>query len=162
MKKALSFSLLACFLCLSIQIAFSQQTKQETTQEEKQAIEKEISKIMPKKTRPSYSRAGRRDPFRDILAQQVAGPGPGREGEPQISVENINVIGIVQARGQFSAIVTGAQEFPLFIKVGHKFSDGFVLSIDETKVIFRKTQERGSPLFKPKDIVKEIQTEERR
>ncbi len=162
MKKALSFCLVACFLCLCTQIALSQQTKQETTQEEKQVMEKEISEIMPKKTRPTYSRAGRRDPFRDLLAQQEAVPGSGREGEPQVSVENIKVVGIVKARGQFSAIVTGAEEFPLFIKVGHKFSDGFVLSIDETKVIFRKTQERGSPLFKPKDIVKEIQSEERR
>jgi len=162
MKKALSFCLMACFLCLCAQIALSQQAKQETTQEEKQAMEKEISEIMPKKTKPSYSRAGRRDPFRDLLAEQEAGPASGREGEPQVSVENINVIGIVKARGQFTAVVTGAEEFPLFIKVGHKFSDGFVLSIDETKVIFRKTQERGSPLFKPKDIVKEIQTEERR
>ena len=161
MKKALSFCLMACFLCLCAQMALSQQTKQETTQEEKQAVEKEISEIMPKKTKPSYSRAGRRDPFRDLLAQQEAGPG-GREGEPGVSVENINVIGIVKARGQFTAIVTGPEEFPLFIKVGHKFSDGFVLSIDENKVTFRKTQERGSPLFKPKDIVKEIQTEERR
>lgn len=162
MKKALSFCLIACFLCLCAQIAFSQQTKQKTTQEEQQAMEKEINEIMPKKTRPSYSRAGRRDPFRDLLAQQESGPGPGREGEPGASVENINVIGIVMARGQFTAIVTGAEEFPLFIKVGHKFSDGFVLSIDENKVVFRKTQERGSPLFKPKDIVKEIQSEERR
>jgi len=160
MKKALSFCLMACFLCLCTQIALSQQTKQETTQEEKQAMEKEISEIMPKKTRLIYSRDERRDPFRDLLALQEERPPPG-EG-PQTSVENINVIGIVKARGQFTAIVTGPEEFPLFIKVGHKFSDGFVLSIDETKVIFRKTQERGSPLFKPKNIVKEIQTEERR
>lgn len=162
MKKALSFCLIACFICLCAQTAFSQQTKQKTAQKEKQAMEKEISEIMPKKPRPTYSRAGRRDPFRDLLAEQEAGASAGREGEPQVSVENINVIGIVKARGQFTAIVTGPEEFPLFIKVGHKFSDGFVLSIDENKVTFRKTQERGSPLFKPKDIVKEIQTEERR
>jgi len=162
MKKALSFCLIACFLCLCAQVALSQQTKQKTEQAEKKAMEKEISEIMPKKTRPTYSRGNRKDPFRDILAQQEAGPGPGREGEPQVSVENINVIGIVMARGQFTAVVTGPEEFPLFIKVGHKFSDGFVLSIDENKVVFRKTQERGTPLFKPKDIVKEIQTGERR
>ncbi len=162
MKKALSFCLIACFLCLCAQVSLGQQTKQKTTQEEKKAIEKEISEIMPKKTRPTYSRGNRKDPFRDILAEQQAGPSSGREGEPQVSVENINVIGIVMARGQFTAIVTGPEEFPLFIKVGHKFFDGFVLSIDENKVVFRKTQERGTPLFKPKDIVKEIQTGERR
>lgn len=161
MKKALSFCLIACFFFLFTQIAFSQQAKKKSTEEEQKAMKKEIREIMPKKTRPSYSREGRKDPFRDLLAQQEAAPT--REGEgPQISVENLNVIGIVKARGQFTAIVTGPEDFPLFIKVGHKFSDGYVLSIDENKVVFRKTQERGSPLFKPKDIIKEIQSEEQR
>lgn len=160
MKKVLSLFLLACFLCLCHQIALTQQEKQETKQEEKQDVKKEISEKMPKQTRPSYTRGGRKDPFRDLLAQQEARKTIEGEEGPQISVENVNVIGIVKARGQFTAIVTGPEDFPLFVKVGHKFSDGFVLSIDESKVVFRKTTERGSPLFKPRDIVKEIQTEE--
>jgi Tfp pilus assembly protein PilP len=162
MKKVLSLFLLACLLCLCHQFALTQQEKQNTKQEEKQDIKKEISEKIAKKAEPSYTRGGRKDPFRDLLAQQEARkPVEGEEG-PQISVENVNIIGIVKARGQFTAVVTGPDDFPLFIKVGHKFSDGFVLSISESKVVFRKTSERGSPLFKPKDIVKEIQTEEQR
>ncbi|MGD2294685.1 MAG: hypothetical protein PVF22_02495 [Candidatus Aminicenantes bacterium] len=162
MKKALSLFLLSCLLCISHQTALAQQEKQKAQTEEKKEMQKEISEIMPKQTRPTYSRAGRKDPFRDLLAQQEARrKGEGEEG-PVISVENLNVIGIVKARGQFTAIITGLEDFPLFVKVGHKFSDGFILSINETQVVFRKTQERGSPLFKPKDIVKEITTEERR
>ena len=161
MKKTQSLFLLMGFLCVCTQIIYPQEVKQDTKQEEKTEI-KEITEVMPKQTRSSYTRAGRKDPFLDLLAQQESRKTGEGENGPQVSVENVNIIGIVKARGQFTAIVTGPEEFPLFIKVGHKFSDGFVLSIDETKVIFRKTQERGSPLFKPKDIVKEIQTEERR
>ena len=36
-----------------------------------------------------------------------------------------------------------------------------LLSIADTKVVFRKTQERGFPLMKPKDITKEINPEGR-
>ncbi len=162
MKKALSLFLLGCLLCMSHQTALAQQEKQGAQTKEKQEMKKEINEIMPKQTRPTYSRAGRKDPFRDLLAQQEARrTGEGEEG-PVISVENLNVIGIVKARGQFTAIITGLEEFPLFVKVGHKFSDGYILSINENQVVFRKTEERGSPLFKPKDIVKEITTEERR
>jgi Tfp pilus assembly protein PilP len=161
MKKAQSLFLLMGFLCVCALIIYPQEVKQDTKQEEKKEI-KEITEVMPKQTRPTYTRAGRKDPFMDLFAQQESRKtGEGEDG-PQISVENVNVIGIVKARGQFTAIVSGPEDFPLFVKVGHKFSDGFILSINESKVTFRKTSERGSPLFKPKDIIKEILIEERR
>lgn len=162
MKKALSFILLSCFICLVCQTALCQQEKKAAKKQASQQVTiEDISKKMPGRIRPSYKRGGRKDPFRDLLAQQETKAVSGEEG-PQVSVENVVVIGIVKARGQFTAIVSGPEGFPLFVKVGHKFSDGYIHSIDENKVIFRKTQERGSPLFKPKDIVKEINTEERR
>lgn len=163
MKKTVTFILVISFLCLLGLPTLSQQEKQQAQQEKEQEITtQEITEKMPRRTRPAYSRAGRKDPFRDLIAQQeTRKTTEGAEG-PVVSVENLNVIGIVKARGTFTAIVTGPEEFPLFIKVGHKFSDGFVLSIDESKVVFRKTTERGSPLFKPRDIVKEINPEERR
>lgn len=161
MKKAQSLFLLMCFLCVCAQIIYPQEVKQDIKQEEKKDI-KEITEVVPKQTRPTYARAGRKDPFLDLLAQQETRKTIEGEDGPQISVENVNVIGIVKARGQFTAIVSGPEDFPLFVKVGHKFSDGFILSISESKVTFRKTSERGSPLFKPKDIIKEILIEERR
>lgn len=161
MKKAQSLFLLMCFLCVCTLVIYPQVAKQEVKKKEKKDI-KEISEIIPKKTRSTYSRAGRKDPFLDLIAQQEARKTVEGEDGPQISVENVNVIGIVKARGQFTAIVSGPEDFPLFVKVGHKFSDGFILAISESKVTFRKTSERGSPLFKPKDIIKEILIEERR
>ena len=135
------------FLCVCTQIIYPQEVKQDTKQEEKTDI-KEITEVMPKQTRSTYTRAGRKDPFMDLLAQQESRKTVEGEDGPQVSVENVNIIGIVKARGQFTAIVSGPEDFPLFI--------------NESKVTFRKTSERGSPLFKPKDIIKEILIEERR
>jgi len=57
--------------------------------------------------------------------------------------------------------VVGPQGFPYFVNVGDKFSDGYVLSISDFQVVFRKTNERGVPLMRPRDIIKEINPEER-
>jgi len=154
MKKILYLTLLFGLLCLFILPVLSQE-------EEKKDLAKELSTEMPKRTFPSYQRAGRKDPFLDLLAGRDAKRETSRTGKPEIFIDDITLIGIVKARGKFTAIVTGPQEFPLFIKVGQRFSDGFVVSIQESRITFRKTKERGFPLFKPKDIVKEIHPEER-
>ena len=153
MKKILTLLLLAGLICLFTQPILSQ--------EEKKDLTKEISKEMPQRTAPTYRSEGRKDPFRDLLAGREGERKTTPSGAPEIFIEDVALIGIVKARGKFTAIVTGPQEFPLYIKAGHKFSDGFVLSIDDLKVTFRKTEERGVPLFRPKDIVKEIHPEER-
>jgi hypothetical protein len=40
-------------------------------------------------------------------------------------------------------------------------ADGYVLSVKDDRITFRKTKEKGVPLIRPKDIVKEITPEER-
>ncbi|NIO48939.1 MAG: hypothetical protein GTN73_05815 [Candidatus Aminicenantes bacterium] len=153
MRKILHLFILFGLTCLFILPVLSQ--------EEKKDLAKELSSEMPKRTFPAYERAGRKDPFMDLLAGRDTKRKISPTGKPEIYIDDITLIGIVKARGKFTAIVTGPQEFPLFIKVGQRFSDGFVLSIQESKVTFRKTKERGFPLFEPKDIVKEIHPEER-
>jgi Tfp pilus assembly protein PilP len=154
MKKILYLTLLFGLLCLFILPVLSQE-------EEQKDLAKQLSTEMPKRTFPTYQRAGRKDPFMDLLAGRDAKRETSPTGKPEMYIDDITLIGIVKARGKFTAIVTGPQEFPLFIKVGQRFSDGFVLSIQASKITFRKTKERGFPLFKPKDIVKEIHPEER-
>jgi Tfp pilus assembly protein PilP len=154
MKKILYLTLLFGLLYLFILPVLSQE-------EEKKDLAKQLSTEMPKRTFPAYKRAGRKDPFMDLLASKDSKREISPTGKPEMYIDDIILIGIVKARGKFTAIVTGPQEFPLFIKVGQRFSDGFVLSIQESKITFRKTKERGFPLFKPKDIVKEIHPGER-
>jgi hypothetical protein len=110
---------------------------------------------------PTYDPAGRRDPFKNLLAgkeiKEKTMPGE----TPQLYIDDINLVGIVRYKKKYTAVLSGPQGFPYYFEVGDKLSDGFILSINESQVIFRKTNERGIPLTKPKDIVKEIKPEER-
>ncbi len=110
---------------------------------------------------PSYEPAGRRDPFKNLLGGKELKEKTAPGGMPQLYVDDISLIGIVKYKKKYTAILSGPQGFPYYFEVGDKLSDGFILAINDTQVIFRKTNERGIPLTKPKDIVKEINPEER-
>lgn len=130
-------------------------------QEEKKETDKKIATEQKQQLPPPYNPRGRRDPFRNLIAGRDVGERPVVTGIAQMYIDDVNLIGIVKAKGKFTAIINGPQGFPYNIKVGQKFADGFVLSIEESRVVFRLTRERGIPLRKPKDIVKEIKPEER-
>ncbi len=106
----------------------------------------------------TYNPEGRRDPFKDLLAGRDM-----REkaavGENQMFIDDLVLSGIVMNKNVYTALIGMPQGFPMFAKVGDKFADGYVLSISETQVVLRKTHERGIPLVRPRDIIKEI-TEE--
>jgi Tfp pilus assembly protein PilP len=106
----------------------------------------------------TYNPEGRRDPFKDLLTGRDM-----REktatGEPQVFIDDLVLFGIVENNKVYTAMIGMPQGFPMFVKVGDKFTDGYVLSISESQVVLRKTHERGIPLIRPRDIVKEI-TEE--
>lgn len=106
----------------------------------------------------TYKPEGRRDPFKDMLAGRDM-----REksamGETQLSIDDLVLFGIVKNKNVYTALIGTAQGFPTFAKVGDKFADGYVLSISDTQVVLRKTHERGVPLPRPRDVIKEI-TEE--
>ena len=106
----------------------------------------------------TYNPEGRRDPFKNLLTGRDM-----RErtatGEPQVFIDDLVLFGIVKNKNTYTAMIGMPQGFPMFVKVGDKFTDGYVLSITESQVVLRKTHERGIPLIRPRDIVKEI-TEE--
>jgi len=109
----------------------------------------------------SYNPGGRRDPFRDLFGgKEIAEKKP--VGElVDLAVEEVVLMGIVKIRGRYEAIISLTQGFPMTIHEGDSFADGYVLSIEESRVVLRKTKDRGIPLGKPKDIVKEITQQER-
>jgi len=106
----------------------------------------------------TYNPEGRRDPFKDLLTGRDM-----REktatGEPQVFIDDLVLFGIVKNKTTYTAMIGMPQGFPMFVKVGDKFTDGYVLSITESQVVLRKTHERGIPLIRPRDVIKEI-TEE--
>jgi len=151
MMKKIPGLLILVFL-LATGLCFAQETAVTEQSEEPPTIKVESSFV--------YNPEGRRDPFRDLLG--------GREikdvsasGEPQISIEDLILIGIVKNPKGYSAILSTGQGFPFFVRVGDRFSDGFVISINQSQAVFRKTHDRGIPLIRPRDIVKEINPEER-
>ncbi len=106
----------------------------------------------------TYNAEGRRDPFKDLLAgRDMREKSVG--GENQNFIDDLILFGIVKDKNVYTALIGMPQGFPMFAKVGDKFADGYVLSISETQVVLRKTHERGIPLVRPRDIIKEI-TEE--
>ncbi|MHB8095377.1 MAG: hypothetical protein ACYDH0_10610 [Candidatus Aminicenantales bacterium] len=128
------------------------------SQEKQKPAEESLLKIVS--DNPTYNPEGRRDPFKNLLqGAEVRDKTPG--GIRQMSIDEIVLTGIVKSGQQLTAIVSGPQGFPYFIKAGEKFADGYVLSITDSQVVFRKTNERGVPLMRSKDIIKEINPEER-
>jgi Tfp pilus assembly protein PilP len=148
MKKA---ALVILFLSLTSLIPL---LAQETTA----APPPEAAQTVAPPTAFTYNPEGRRDPFKDLLSGRDV-----REktatGEPQVFIADLILFGIVKNNNVYTAMIGMPQGFPMFAKVGDKFTDGYVLSISDTQVVLRKTHERGIPLIRPRDIVKEI-TEE--
>jgi Tfp pilus assembly protein PilO len=99
----------------------------------------------------------REDPFLDSTVRR--GNQTNSFGGPfQYSVEDeeLTIVAIVKNGDVYTARIGKPKEIPALAKIGDKFADGYILSISETQVVFRKTHERGIPLMRPKDIVKEI------
>ena len=153
MKKILVFFLLTSIICPALQHLYSQEEEREV---KKENILEELKKIPL-----IYSPEGRRDPFKDLLTGAEVEEKSGIGGPAQMSIDDVNLLGIVKAKGKYTAIIKSPQGFPFYIKVGTKLSDGTVLSISESRVVFRKTRQQGVPLFQPRNIVKELNPEER-
>jgi Tfp pilus assembly protein PilP len=104
----------------------------------------------------SYNPGGRRDPFKDLFGGKETKDKKLAGGLSDLSVDDITIIGIVKTKDKTIAIISFTDGFPVTIREGDRFADGYILSIRDTQVILRKTRDKGVPLFKPKDIVKEI------
>ena len=108
----------------------------------------------------SYSSGGRRDPFKDLIGGQDIKDKRIIAGFADLLLEEIRILGIVQSKDRRVAIVGLPESFPVTVRDGARFADGFVLSIGDGQIVIRKTSDRGVPLSKPRDIVKEITPEE--
>jgi Tfp pilus assembly protein PilP len=109
----------------------------------------------------SYSSGGRRDPFKDLMGGQDIKEKRIIAGFADLLLEEIRILGIIRVKDKRVAIVSLPEGFPATVHEGDRFADGYVLSIEDGQVVLRKTRERGVPLMKPRDIVKEITPEER-
>jgi serine/threonine protein kinase len=108
-------------------------------------------------TRFVYSPSGRRDPFKNLLAGRDLRENKGID-DNQMLIDELVLYGVVKNpnNGIFTAMIGTPEGFPMFAKVGDKFADGFLLSINETQIVLRKTHERGVPLMRPRDKILEV------
>ena len=109
----------------------------------------------------SYSSGGRRDPFKDLLGGQDVRTKRVIAGFADLLLDEIKIMGIVAAKTGRVAIVALPEGFPVTVHEGDRFAEGYILSIGDGQIVLRKTRERGVPLQKPRDVVKEITPEER-
>lgn len=162
MKTRLLFGLVIVVLCGTLFGLPAPQKKPAPVNpkpEVKAEAEKTPAYILQPKA-PLYDPAGRRDPFKDLLGGGQTKERSSTEG-PEMSVDDLRLVGIAKFRGKLYALVNGPQGFPYKIAEGDKFSDGFVLKITSDSVTFRKTSEKGLRLPAPRDVVKELNPEER-
>jgi hypothetical protein len=146
------FALILLFL-FYLTLAFSQQQPQKS----------EAQKVAEDENPPGdyvYDPQGRRDPFIDLLAGEKKERTPGVSGEQALLIGELEVVGISYGKGQYWAIVTGPDGMPYFLKKGDRLFDGYVLSIDSNKVVFRRELRRPGLLKNYEDIVKKLSPEE--
>jgi len=156
MRPAIATSILTLYLAVGLPSLLGQEQAKGQESETR-------PKLIPEESQPLlYTSANKRDPFKDLMggAESVEKPSSGQG--LQLAIDDLFLIAIVKEKGKLNALVTtGPQGFPHKIQPGDKFTDGYVLSITESSVIFRKISDRGVRLPKPRDVVKEISREER-
>ncbi|HNQ80971.1 MAG: hypothetical protein PHF93_09870 [Acidobacteriota bacterium] len=149
-------ALTACGLILAFVLPLAA-ALQETPPPEKPAPAPEKKIVAPVF---SYDPEGRRDPFKDLFGGERLRSKRIVTGLSDMEIGDIVLMGIVKAQNRYEAIVAFGEGFPLSLHEGQKLADGFVLSIEADRVVFRQTSDKGIPLAKPKDIAKEISPEE--
>jgi Tfp pilus assembly protein PilP len=162
MKTKLLIGLVIVILCGTLSGAPAPQKKPAPVKDKpevKVEVEKTPAYVLQPRA-PLYDPAGRRDPFKDLLGGAQTKERSSAEG-PEMSVDDLRLVGIAKYKGKLYALVNGPQGFPYKITEGDKFSDGFVLKITSDSVTFRKTSDKGLRLPAPRDVVKELNPEER-
>ncbi len=159
MKKIIKVIIITALIFPFFQLSHAKQTENNQQAEINQP--KKTTADILKKKMFIYNSKGRRDPFKDLLSGRDVSEAAKKEGISQMMISDIVLIGIAKIKDNFIAIINGPQGFPLQLRVGVKIADGFVLSISDSKVVFRKTKERGVSMYRSKDITKEINPEER-
>jgi Tfp pilus assembly protein PilP len=101
---------------------------------------------------PNYEYAvdGRRDPFVSLVSRGDAGEDTGAvtakraEGVPGMLTGELTVRGIVQTRGAWVAMVSGADGKVYTVRAGDRLADGVIRTVNATTVVI--LQEVNDPL----------------
>jgi type IV pilus assembly protein PilP len=106
----------------------------------------------------TYDPAGRRDPFRSLLARQakeeLGGRPPGLRG---MGIEEIRLQGILRIPEGYVAMVQGTDNMSYLIRPGTVLYDGTVELIEQGKVVFRMQVADPKSLKPYREVVRTLQ-----
>ena len=106
----------------------------------------------------TYDPAGRRDPFRSLLARQAKEEyglrPPGLRG---MGIEEIRLEGILKIPEGFVAMIQGTDNMSYLIRPGTVLFDGTVQSIEMGKVVFRMQVADPKSLKPYREVVRTLQ-----
>lgn len=106
----------------------------------------------------TYDPAGRRDPFRSLLAgraREELGERP--SGLPGMAVEEIKLQGIIKLPEGYVAMVQGVDNLSYLIKPGTVLYDGTVEKIEPGKVTFKVNVVDPTSLKPYREVVRTLQ-----
>jgi len=153
-----SIHLLVCLAALAVAMpAYAQAKKADKKADEKAAAPAPAQPPAKKVDLPvpppnfEYSPQGRRDPFislvnrgNDESTQNGAATAKRAEGVPGMLTGELTVRGIMQTRGTWVAMVSGADKKVYTVRAGDKLADGVIRQVNATSVVI--LQEVNDPL----------------
>jgi hypothetical protein len=107
----------------------------------------------------SYDPAGRRDPFRSLLAGFEEDEGSLKTRPPGLAgmlIEELTVEGIIQTETGILAFVQGRDKFSYIIRPGTKLFNGEVREISQNRVVFRQQVNDPKQLKPYEEVVRVI------
>lgn len=155
---------LVCVLALLPSLAWGQAAPAAPAEQEKPIDTSTVEKILAGEEEVvagggfTYDPAGRRDPFRSLLAgrarEEMGQRPPGLKG---MGVEEIRLQGIIKLPEGYVALIQGTDNMAYIIKPGTVLYDGTVEKIEQGKVTFKVNVIDPTSLKPYREIVRTLQ-----
>lgn len=105
----------------------------------------------------TYDPAGRRDPFRSLLAGQLKEEHPNLPGLRGMGIDEIKLSGIFKLPEGYVGMVQGTDNMSYLIRPGTILYDGTVESVEPGKVVFRLQVADPKSLKPYREVVRTLQ-----
>lgn len=113
----------------------------------------------------AYSRDGRRDPFVSLINRGTdasAGPATPADGVAGLTTEELVVRGIVESRGTWAAMVSGAAGKVFTVRAGDRLADGTVRTITAQFLVIQQQVNDPLSLEKQREVRKYLRGGEKK
>lgn len=158
--RVLAAMILAGFALVPV-FAVPQEESAEPPEEQRETIHKILEQSEEVLTGRgfTYDPAGRRDPFRSLLrglSEEQLGPRP--KGIKGMLINEVDLVGIVDKKGNAVAFFNGTDNRGYFLSVGDSLYDGKITKIDprEGLVVFRQKVDDPRSIKPYREVTKRL------